>query len=321
MKILVTGGAGFIGSNFIRLILNKYPDYKIINLDKLTYCGNLDNLRDLENNSRYRFVKGDICDEKIVDNLVKDVDTIINFAAESFVDKSIDGARDFIMTNVYGTYVLLEAAKKYKINRYIQISTDEVYGSIDKGSFKETDILKPSSPYSSTKASADLLAYSYWVTFNLPIVITRCSNNFGHYQYPEKVIPLFVTNALENKPLPLYGDGLNVRDWVHVLDHCRAIDLVLHKGAIGQVYNVGGGKEITNLELTKIILNILDKPADLIVAVKDRLGHDRRYSVDCTKIKQELGFKTEYNFEQAIINTIEWYKTNEWWWKKIKKGK
>ena len=321
MKILVTGGAGFIGSNFIRLILNKYPDYKIINLDKLTYCGNLDNLRDLENNSRYRFVKGDICDEKIVDNLVKDVDTIINFAAESFVDKSIDGARDFIMTNVYGTYVLLEAAKKYKINRYIQISTDEVYGSIDKGSFKETDILKPSSPYSSTKASADLLAYSYWVTFNLPIVITRCSNNFGHYQYPEKVIPLFVTNALENKPLPLYGDGLNVRDWLHVLDHCRAIDLVLHKGVIGQVYNVGGGKEITNLELTKIILNILDKPADLIVAVKDRLGHDRRYSVDCTKIKQELGFKTEYNFEQAIINTIEWYKTNEWWWKKIKKGK
>ncbi len=320
MRILVTGGAGFIGSNFIRFILNKYPDYKIINLDKLTYCGNLDNLKDVENNSRYRFVKGDISDEKIVNELVKDVDVVINFAAESFVDKSINEAKDFITTNICGTFCLLEAAKKNKINRYIQISTDEVYGSIEKGSFKETDNLKPSSPYSSSKASADLLAYSYWVTFNLPAIITRSSNNFGPYQFPEKVIPLFVTNALKNQPLPLYGDGMNVRDWLYVLDHCRAIDLVLHKGKIGEIYNIGGENEITNVQLTKMILEILDKPTELIKPVEDRLGHDRRYAVDCTKIKKELGWQPQENFQQLLVETINWYKTNEEWWGKLKKG-
>ncbi|MCK4533693.1 dTDP-glucose 4,6-dehydratase [bacterium] len=320
MRILVTGGAGFIGSNFIRFILNKYPDYKIINLDKLTYCGNLDNLRDLEQNSRYKFVKGDISDEKIVNELIKDIDVVINFAAESFVDKSINEAKDFITTNIFGTFCLLEAAKKNKINRYIQISTDEVYGSIEKGSFKETDNLKPSSPYSSSKASADLLAYSYWVTFNLPAIITRSSNNFGPYQFPEKIIPLFVTNALNNQPLPLYGDGMNVRDWLYVLDHCRAVDMVLHKGKTGEVYNIGGENEITNVQLTKMILEILNKPTELIKPVKDRLGHDRRYAVDCTKIKEELGWQPQVNFQQLLAETIEWYKTNEEWWRKLKKG-
>ncbi len=318
MKMLVTGGAGFIGSNFIRLILNKYPDYKIINLDKLTYCGNLDNLRDLEDNSRYRFVKGDISDENIVNELVNQVDVVVNFAAESFVDKSINEAKDFITTNIYGTFCLLEAAKRHKINRYIQISTDEVYGSIEKGSFKESDNLKPSSPYSSSKASADLLAYSYWVTFNLPAIITRSSNNFGPYQFPEKVIPLFVTNALNNQSLPLYGDGMNVRDWLYVLDHCRAIDLVLHKGRIGETYNIGGDNEVTNIQLTKMILDILNKPTELIKPVEDRLGHDRRYAVDCTKIKKELGWQPQENFQQLLAETIEWYKINEEWWKKLK---
>ncbi|MCK5534761.1 dTDP-glucose 4,6-dehydratase [bacterium] len=318
MKMLVTGGAGFIGSNFIRLILNKYPDYKIINLDKITYCGNLDNLRDLEDNSRYRFVKGDISDENIVNELVNQVDVVVNFAAESFVDKSINEAKDFITTNIYGTFCLLEAAKRHKINRYIQISTDEVYGSIEKGSFKESDNLKPSSPYSSSKASADLLAYSYWVTFNLPAIITRSSNNFGPYQFPEKVIPLFVTNALNNQSLPLYGDGMNVRDWLYVLDHCRAIDLVLHKGRIGETYNIGGDNEVTNIQLTKMILDILNKPTELIKPVEDRLGHDRRYAVDCTKIKKELGWQPQENFQQLLAETIEWYKINEEWWKKLK---
>ena len=320
MRILVTGGAGFIGSNFTRFILNKYPDYKIINLDKLTYCGNPDNLKDVENNSHYRFVKGDINDEKIVNELVKDVDVVVNFAAESFVDKSINEAKDFIMTNIYGTFCLLEAAKKHKIKRYIQISTDEVYGSIEKGSFKETDNLKPSSPYSSSKASADLLTYSYWVTFNLPAIITRSSNNFGPYQYPEKVIPLFVTNALNDQSLPLYGDGMNVRDWLYVLDHCRAIDMVLHKGKIGEIYNIGGENEITNLELTGMILEILNNPTELIKPVEDRLGHDRRYAVDCTKIKKELGWQPQENFQQLLVETINWYKINEEWWGKLKKG-
>ncbi len=320
MKILVTGGAGFIGSNFVRFILNKYPDYTIVNLDKLTYCGNLDNLRDLEQNSRYKFVKGDISNEKIVNELAVDVDVVINFAAESFVDKSINEAKDFITTNIYGTFCLLEAAKKNKINRYIQISTDEVYGSIENGFFKETDNLKPSSPYSSSKASADLLTYSYWVTFNLPAIITRSSNNFGPYQYPEKVVPLFITNALNNQPLPLYGDGMNVRDWLYVLDHCRAIDMVLHKGEIGEIYNIGGENEITNLELTGMILEILDKPTELIKPVEDRLGHDRRYAVDCTKIKKELGWYPQGNFQQLLVETINWYKTNEQWWRKLKKG-
>jgi dTDP-glucose 4,6-dehydratase len=264
MRILVTGGAGFIGSNFIRYILNKYPDYKITNLDKLTYCGNLENLKDIENSPNYKFVKGDICDKKIVDKLAKDIDIIVNFAAQTHVDKSIVDASEFIHTNVYGVYVLLEVAKKYNVNRFIHISSDEVYGSIEEGSFTEESPLRPNSPYAASKAAADHLVRSYFVTYKLPVLIIRSSNNFGQFQYPEKVIPLFITNALENKELPLYGDGLNIRDWLYVLDNCQAIDFILHKGEIGQIYNVAAGNEKTNLELTKLILKIMDKSENLI---------------------------------------------------------
>ena len=317
MKILITGGVGFIGSNFIRYLLNKYPNYEIINLDKLTYSGNPENLRDAENNPNYKFTKGDICDSRIVDRAVKDCDVIINFAAESHVDRSILGPESFIKTDIYGTYTLLEAARKHRIKRYIQISTDEVYGSIKKGSFKETDPLNPSSPYAASKASADLLCLSYFATYKLPVIITRSSNNYGPYQYPEKLIPLFVTNALEDKPLPLYGDGLNVRDWLYVLDNCRAIDLILHKGEIGEIYNVGADNERTNIEITKSVLKILGKSEDLIKKVKDRPGHDRRYSLDSSKIRK-LGWKPEYNFEKTLKETVDWYRNSESWWKKLK---
>ncbi len=314
MKILVTGGAGFIGSNFIRYLLNKYPDYKIINLDKLTYAGNLDNLKDIQNNPRHIFIKGDICDKKIVEETVKDsIDAIVNFAAETHVDRSIADAGSFIKTDVFGTYRLLEASRKYDI-KFVQISTDEVYGSIENGSFKETDPLKPSSPYSASKAGADLLTHSYYTTYNLPVLITRSSNNFGPYQHPEKLIPLFITNALQDKPLPLYGDGKNVRDWIYVLDNCKAIDLVLHKGKEGESYNIGTGNEKTNLEMTHMILQELKKPKSLISSVKDRPGHDRRYSLDSTKIRK-LGWKPQHEFEDAFKETIKWYKDNEWWWK------
>lgn len=318
-KILVTGGAGFIGSNFIRHLLNKYPDYEIVNLDKLTYAGNLENLRDIEEKPNYRFIKGDICDEKVVDSVVKEgVNTILNFAAESHVDRSILGPESFIKTDIYGTYTLLEAVRKYKIERMVQISTDECYGSIEKGSFKETDPLNPSSPYAASKASADLLCLSYFTTYKLPVIITRSSNNYGPYQFPEKLIPLFITNALENKPLPLYGDGLNVRDWLYVLDNCQAIDLILHKGEIGEIYNVGADNERTNIEITKTILKILGKSEDLIKKVKDRPGHDRRYSLNSTKIR-ELGWKPEYNFGKALREMVDWYRDNESWWRKLKK--
>ncbi|MFN3966323.1 MAG: dTDP-glucose 4,6-dehydratase, partial [Endomicrobiia bacterium] len=280
MRILVTGGCGFIGSNFIRYILKKYHEYKIINLDKLTYAGNPDNLKDIEKNKNYKFVKGDICDSKIVDKLVKEVDCIINFAAESHVDRSILEPGSFLKTDVFGTYTLLESAKKNNIKRYIQISTDEVYGSIENGSFTEESPLRPNSPYSASKASADMLCRAYFVTYNLPVIITRSSNNFGPYQYPEKIIPLFITNALEDKLLPVYGDGKNIRDWIYVLDNCKAIDLVLHKGKPGEIYNIGGGNEIQNIELTKKILKLLNKPESLIKFVEDRAGHDRRYSLD-----------------------------------------
>ncbi len=317
-KILVTGGCGFIGSNFIRHLLNKYPDYEIVNLDKLTYAGNLENLRDIEEKPNYRFVKGDICDERIVDSVVKEgVNAILNFAAESHVDRSILGPESFIKTDIYGTHTLLGAARKYKIKRIVQISTDEVYGSIEKGSFRETDPLNPSSPYAASKASADLLCLSYFTTYKLPIIITRSSNNYGSYQFPEKLIPLFITNALENRPLPLYGDGLNVRDWLYVLDNCRAIDLILHKGRIGEIYNVGADNERTNIEITKTILKILEKGENLIKRVKDRPGHDRRYSLDSTKIR-ELGWKPEYNFKKALKETVNWYRNNESWWRKLK---
>lgn len=318
MKILVTGGCGFIGSNFIRRIIKKHGGHRIINLDKLTYAGNPDNLRDIENNPRYKFVKGDICDRRLVTRLVPQVDAIVNFAAETHVDRSIMESGSFLETDVFGTHNLLEAAKRYGTARYIQISTDEVYGSIDRGSFTEKSTLSPNSPYSSSKAAGDLLARSYYVTHKVPVIITRASNNFGPYQYPEKVIPLFVTNALENKQLPLYGDGRNVRDWLFVEDHCKAVDLVLHKGRTGEIYNIGGGNEITNLELTNLILRYSGKGKELIRRVTDRPGHDRRYSLDFSKISRELGYKPSKNFKELLKYTVDWYARNIWWWEKLK---
>jgi dTDP-glucose 4,6-dehydratase len=315
----VTGGAGFIGSNFIRYIIKKYPDYKIINLDKLTYAGNLDNLKDIKNSSNYTFIKGDICDRRIVDGLAKDVDTIVNFAAQTHVDRSITDASDFIRANIDGTYNLLEATKRYNVSRFIQISTDEVYGSIGEGSFKETSPLSPSSPYAASKAAADMLVHSYRLTFNLPVIVARSSNNFGPYQYPEKIIPLFITNALEDKPLPVYGDGMNVRDWLYVIDNCEGIDLILYRGREGEIYNIGGGNELRNIDLTRMVLKILGKPESLIQPVKDRPGHDRRYSLDSSKIERELGWTPNFNFERALEETVKWYVDNDWWWKKLKK--
>lgn len=317
MRIIITGGCGFIGSNFIRHMLKKYPAYKIVNLDKLTYCGNPDNLRDIENDNRYTFIKGDICDKKIVEKIVKDCNVVINFAAESHVDRSIEDASDFIRTNIQGVYVLLEAAKRHNVKRFIQVSTDEVYGSITKGSFKETSPIHPNSPYSAAKAGGDHLAMAYYKTFKTPVIITRSSNNFGPYQYPEKVIPLFITSLLENKSVPLYGDGMNVRDWLYVMDNCAAIDLVLDKGKIGEVYNIGGNFEIPNIELTKIILKNLGKTDKMIHYVTDRLGHDRRYSLDSTKIRK-LGWKPSKDFNIAIKETINWYRNNTTWWQKLK---
>ena len=319
MKILVTGGAGFIGSNFIRLILGKYPDYEIINLDKLTYAGNLDNLRDVESEERYRFVKGDICDEKIVDEVMPQVDAVVNFAAESHVDRSIGGPADFIQTDVFGTYVLLEAARRHEVGRYIQISTDEVYGSIAEGSFTEADRLEPSSPYSASKAGGDMQVMAYHTTYGLPTIITRSSNNFGPYQYPEKIFPLFITNALEGKKLPLYGSGKNVRDWIYVTDNCEGIDTVLHRGEIGGIYNIGGGNERDNLTITGLILEALGKREDMIERVPDRLGHDFRYSIDCSRARA-LGWTPAHTFEEGVRATVDWYVNNRWWWEKIKSG-
>ncbi|MBN1824471.1 MAG: dTDP-glucose 4,6-dehydratase [Endomicrobiales bacterium] len=320
MKVLVTGGAGFIGSNFIRYLLSRHRSYRIINLDKLTYAGNLDNLKDVEKNPRYRFVRGDICDAGLVDKLAKSVDVIMNFAAETHVDRSIMESGSFIKTDVMGTHALLEAAKKHGIKKYIQVSTDEVYGSIRKGSFTEKSNLSPNSPYSSSKAGGDLLARSYFVTHKVPVIITRSSNNFGPYQYPEKVIPLFVTNAIENKRLPLYGDGKNVRDWLYVGDNCRALELVLRKGKAGEIYNIGGGNEITNLELTKMILEFAGKGPELIKKVKDRPGHDRRYSLDFSKIRRELGYRPSRDFKKLLCETVGWYIRNERWWRRLKDG-
>jgi len=316
MNVLVTGGLGFIGSNFIRHMLNKY-NYQIINLDKVTYCGNFENLKDIENNKSYHFVKGDICDKQIVLKLAQEADAIINFAAESHVDRSIENADEFVKTDILGTYNLLEAAKTFKVKKFIQISTDEVYGSTKKGSFNESDNLQPNSPYSASKAGADLLVRSYIKTHNIPAIITRSSNNFGPYQYPEKLIPLFVTNLLEGKKVPLYGEGLNVRDWIYVLDNCEAIDFILHKGVDGEIYNIGGGSEKTNLEITKLILKELGKNESRIEKVRDRKGHDFRYSLNCEKINK-LGWKPRFKFEKAIKETINWYKKNQEWWKKLK---
>jgi len=318
-RFLVTGGAGFIGSNYIRYVLQKRANIEIINLDKLTYAGNPDNLRDLEKHPRYRFVHGDICDANLVNQLTAEAEVIVNFAAESHVDRSIGAPDDFIRTDVFGAFVLLEAARKYKIKKFIQISTDEVYGSILHGSFRETEALMPSSPYSASKAGADRLAYSYFVTYDVPVIITRCSNNFGPYQYPEKLIPLFVTNALENKSLPIYGDGKNVRDWIFVEDHCDAIDFIFERGENGEAYNIGGGNERNNLEITEIILAALNKPKSLMAYVTDRLGHDRRYSLDASKLAT-LGWKPKHDFRAALEFTIKWYVDNRWWWEKLKSG-
>jgi dTDP-glucose 4,6-dehydratase len=319
MKLLVTGGAGFIGSNFARYMLDKYKDYKIVNLDKLTYAGNIENIKDLEANGRHSFVKGDICDLRLVEKLVKreEVDVIVNFAAETHVDRSIADPEAFIRTDVFGTYTLLEVARKFSVKKYVQISTDEVYGSIEKGSFSETSSLAPSSPYSASKAGADLLTLAYKTTYGLPILITRGSNTYGPYQHTEKLIPLFITNLMENKKVPLYGDGKNVRDWLYVIDHCSGIDTVLHRGNIGEIYNIGANDERTNLELTHMILRELGMKEGMIKFVKDRLGHDRRYSLNCKKLKA-LGWKPGYSLEKGLKETVKWYTQNMKWWKKIK---
>jgi dTDP-glucose 4,6-dehydratase len=317
LTLLVTGGAGFIGSNFIHYMLDHYPRCKIVNLDKLTYAGNLDNLKDVEKDPRYEFIQGDIRDRELVRNIFKRVRGVVHFAAETHVDRSILDAGEFVLTDVYGTFVLLEALKNSDLEFFIHVSTDEVYGSRDKGYFKEDDPLCPSSPYAASKVGADRLAYSYWVTYGLPIIILRPSNNFGPYQYPEKFIPLFVTNALEGKNLPLYGKGTNVRDWLYVEDNCRAIDLMMRRGKIGEAYNVGANNEVQNITVAERIVDLLEKHKSLIKFGPDRLGHDKRYAVDCQKI-HALGWKPEKEFDKALASTVRWYQENTDWWQKIK---
>jgi len=319
--MLVTGGCGFIGSNFIRYMVANY-DFKVINVDKLTYAGNLENVADISENSNYEFVKGDIADTSLIESLAsRGIDVIVNFAAESHVDRSIEDSRIFIETNVLGTQVLLEAARKYGVSRFVQISTDEVYGSLGpQGSFTETSPLTPNSPYSASKAAADLLARAYHKTYGMDTVITRCSNNYGPYQFPEKLIPLMISNALEEKPLPVYGDGMNVRDWIYVEDHCRAIDVIIQRARSGEVYNIGASNELPNIGIVKMILKRLKKPESLITFVEDRPGHDRRYAIDSTKLRNELGWDVTYVFEDGIDRTIRWYVENRGWWGKIKSG-
>lgn len=322
MRILVTGGCGFIGSCFIRQMLKKHPEYKIINLDALTYCGNLENLKDIENNPNYSFVHGNICDKNLVRELIKEVDCVVNFAAESHVDNSIKAPEIFIETNVQGTLNLLQASKEIGVERFLQVSTDEVYGSLGTtGYFYETTPLAPNSPYSASKASADLLVRAYYETYNLPVLNTRCSNNYGPYQYPEKLIPLFISKLLRGEKVPVYGDGLNVRDWLYVYDHCEAIDIVLHKGKVGDVYNIGGHNEKTNLEITKLILSSMGKDGSSIEYVEDRLGHDRRYAISNDKISTELGWEPSLTFENGIKLTIDWYLNNQGWIKAIEAKK
>lgn len=339
IAVLITGGAGFIGSNFVKLILNEKPEYKVINLDALTYAGNLNNLKDIENNPNYLFVKGDIRDKNLIEDIFQkhNPTIVVNFAAESHVDRSIENPKDFLDTNIMGTFTLLEAVKKYWLNedssqkliansqqptaRFLQVSTDEVYGELgSEGYFTEETPLAPNSPYSASKASADMLARAYHRTFGLPVIITRCSNNYGPYQFPEKLIPLMISNALENKELPVYGEGTNVRDWIHVEDHCRGILTALRKGKPGEVYNFGSNNEKKNIEIVKTILKYLDKPEGLIKFVKDRPGHDRRYAIDSEKATRELGWKPLVSFDEGIKNTIEWYLQNKKWWQEIKNG-
>ncbi len=311
----MTGGCGFIGSNFIRYMINKYPDYQIINLDLLTYAGDIRNLNDISDNDNYQFVQGNICDSGLLETLFEkyDIDTIINFAAETHVDRSITNPNIFVETNVMGTGELLNAANKYNIDRFIQISTDEVYGALgQKGRFTEESLLAPNSPYSASKAGADMLVRSYYKTYGLQVIITRCTNNYGSYQNTEKLIPLIITRALKDKELPVYGDGLQIRDWLHVQDHCLAIDKILHNGEIGEIYNIGANNEQTNIDLIKTILKYLGKPDSLIRHVKDRLGHDRRYALDTSKIKEELSWVPKYSFEKGLKETINWYLSNEY---------
>lgn len=318
MNLLVTGGAGFIGSCFVRYMLKNHPDYKIINLDALTYAGNLDNLKDVETNPNYSFVHGNICDKQLVDALMSQVDACVNFAAESHVDRSITGPEIFIQTNVGGTLNLLEMAKKHKISRYLQVSTDEVYGTLGKtGYFTETTPLAPNSPYSASKASADMLVRAYYETYKMPVLTTRCSNNYGPYQFPEKLIPLFISNLLKGEKVPVYGDGMNIRDWLYVYDHCSAIDTVLHKGRLGEVYNIGGNNEKANIEITKLLIKELGRDESSIKYVEDRLGHDRRYAIDSSKIQNELGWHPSVTFEEGIKITIDWYLNNQDWIKRL----
>ena len=320
--LLVTGGAGFIGSCFVRHELKKHPDYKIINLDALTYCGNIENLKDIENNPNYRFVHGNICDKKLVKDLISECDCVINFAAESHVDNSIKHPEIFIETNVQGTLSLLQASKELGIERFLQVSTDEVYGTLGKtGYFYETTPLAPNSPYSASKAGADMLVRAYRETYGLPTLNTRCSNNYGPYQYPEKLIPFFISQLLKGEKVPVYGDGLNVRDWLYVYDHCEAIDVVLHKGKVGEVYNIGGHNEKTNLEITHLILDAMGKDASSIKYVEDRLGHDRRYAISNDKITSELEWQPSVTFEEGIKITIDWYLNNQDWIKSIENKK
>lgn len=322
LRLLVTGGAGFIGSNFVHYILREHLDWEVVNLDRLTYAGNLENLKDVKNDSRYRFILGDIADREPIDKLFSQgFDVVVNFAAESHVDRSILDASPFMRTNVQGPQVLLEGARQHRVKLFLQVSTDEVYGSLGaEGKFNEESPLLPSSPYSASKAAADLLCRAYQQTYGLPVIITRCSNNYGPYQFPEKLIPLTITNALEEKPIPVYGDGLNVRDWIHVEDHCYALDLVIQRGKQGEIYNIGADNERMNLEMVRRILDIVQKPPSLITFVSDRPGHDRRYALDTTKIRRELGWEPKHSFEEALQRTVEWYIENEPWWRRVKSG-
>jgi dTDP-glucose 4,6-dehydratase len=318
VKVLVTGGAGFIGSNFVRHAIDVHPDWHVTTLDKLTYAGRLENLESLNGNPRHRFVKGDIADQAVAGPLVRESEIVVNFAAETHVDRSIQNAGEFITTDVIGTFVLLEAARQNpSLKRFVQISTDEVYGSVPQGSSTETDELRPRNPYSASKAGADRLAYSYWATYQVPVIVTRASNNYGPSQFPEKIIPLFITNLIDDIPVPLYGDGQNERDWLHVLDHCRAVDLLIDRGVLGEVYNIGGGNQVKNVDLTHRILELVGKPASLIKPVTDRPGHDRRYSLDTAKLAS-LGWQPRANFEDGLADTVRWYREHESWWRPIK---
>ncbi|MBF0273817.1 MAG: dTDP-glucose 4,6-dehydratase [Nitrospinae bacterium] len=322
MKYLITGGAGFIGSHFVKYILKNKKDASVVNFDLLTYAGNLETLAEIENLSNYTFVEGDICDKALVEKILKEekIDIVVNFAAESHVDRSITGPEIFVKTNILGTQVLLEAAKKHDVPRYIQISTDEVYGSLgETGFFTESSQIKPNSPYSASKAGADMIVMSYYKTYGYPVNITRCSNNYGPFHFPEKLIPLFVTNLMEGKKLPMYGDGLYIRDWLFVTDHCKAIDTVIEKGKAGEVYNIGGNNEKTNMDIARYLLDYFDKDESSLSYVPDRPGHDRRYAIDASKIKNDLGWEPEHNVEDGLKETIEWYINNEAWWKPLKK--